>query len=139
MICVIPFSCYRGTITMNRLILTSALCVAVLSGCATTQNLVSKVSGGSETPLAQVLSERSDLRKDLSTLEIRQYFNSVESPTVAEVKLTETGLMDDSVKSIRTVYRFKKVDNDWARVDTQKEYQCLRGKNTKSFQKAKCP
>ncbi|RKG39832.1 hypothetical protein [Acinetobacter rongchengensis] len=123
---------------MNRLILTSALCVAVLSGCATTQNLVNKVGGGSGTPLAQVLDERSDLRKDLSTLEIRQYFNSVESPTVAEVKLTETGLMDDSVKSIRTVYRFKKVDGDWKRVDTEKEYQCLRGKNTKAFQKAMC-
>ncbi|AYO55786.1 hypothetical protein [Acinetobacter wuhouensis] len=122
---------------MNRLVVISALCLGVLSGCATTQNLVSKVSGGS-TPLDQVLNERSDLRKNLATVELRQYFNKVENPTVAEVKLTETGLMDDSVRSIRTVYSFKNIDGQWKRVDTQKEYQCYRGKNTKTFQKAKC-
>lgn len=122
---------------MNRLVVISAMCLGVLSGCATTQNLVSKVSGGS-TPLDQVLNERSDLRKNLATVELRQYFNKVENPTVAEVKLTETGLMDDSVRSIRTVYSFKNIDGQWKRVDTQKEYQCYRGKNTKIFQKAKC-
>ena len=122
---------------MNRLVVISAMCLGVLSGCATTQNLVSKVSGGS-TPLDQVLNERSDLRKNLATVELRQYFNKVENPTVAEVKLTETGLMDDSVRSIRTVYSFKNIDGQWKRVDTQKEYQCYRGKNTKTFQKAKC-
>ena len=122
---------------MNRLVVISALCLGVLSGCATTQNLVSKVSGGS-TPLDQVLNERSDLRKNLATVELRQYFNKVENPTVAEVNLTETGLMDDSVRSIRTVYSFKNVDGQWKRVDVQKEYQCMRGKNTKNFQKAKC-
>ncbi len=95
--------------------------------------------GGSETPLSQVLNERPDLRKDLATVELRQYFNSVESPTVAEVKLTETGLMDDSVRSIRSVYSFKNIDGQWKRIDMQKEYQCYRGKNTKTFQKAKCP
>lgn len=95
--------------------------------------------GGSETPLSQVLNERPDLRKDLATVELRQYFNSVESLTVAEVKLTETGLMDDSVRSIRSVYSFKNIDGQWKRIDMQKEYQCYRGKNTKTFQKAKCP
>ena len=80
---------------MSRLVSISVMCIAMLSGCATTQTIVSKVTG-SETPLSQVLNERPDLRKDLATVELRQYFNSVESPTVAEVKLTETGLMDDS-------------------------------------------
>lgn len=79
------------------------------------------------------------MRKELATVEIRQYFNSIESPTAAEVKVTETGLMDDSVRSIRTVYRFKRMDGDWERTSTQKEYQCQRGKNTKTFQTAKCP
>jgi hypothetical protein len=46
--------------------------------------------------LAQVLKERPDLRNELATVEIRQYFNTVESPTAAEVKVTETGLLDDS-------------------------------------------
>ena len=123
---------------MFRVLATCVLCVGILSGCATTQKIVHKV-GNSETPLAQVLKERSDLRKELSTVEIRQYFNRVESPTAAEVKVTETGLMDDSVKSIRTVYRFKNVEGDWARTSTQKEFQCARGKNTKTFQTANFP
>ena len=124
---------------MNKLICLSLLSTLVFTGCATTQKLVSQVSGGSDTPIAQVLNERSDLRKNLSTVELRQYFNQVENPTVAEVKLTETGLMDDSVKSIRSIYRFKNVDGQWQRIDKTQEYQCLRGKNTKTFQAAKCP
>lgn len=122
---------------MLRLLSISTLCMGLITGCATTKNLVGKV-GHSETPIAQVLKERPDLRKDLATIEIRQYFNRVESPTVAQVKLTETGLMDDSIRSIRTMYSFKNVDGDWQRVDMQKEYQCMRGKNTKTFQAAKC-
>lgn len=122
---------------MFRIIAAAAVCAGILSGCATTQKIANKV-GRSETPLAQVLHERPDLRKDLATVEIRQYFNSVESPTAAEVKVTETGLMDDSVRSIRTVYRFKQVDGDWERTSTQQEFMCQRGKNTKTFQTAKC-
>lgn len=123
---------------MKHIWIISALCLSAFSGCATTKNLVNKVGGGnSDTPLAQVLNERSDLKRNLSTVELRQYFNRVENPTVAEVKLTETNLLDDSVRSIRTVYSFKNVDGHWQHVDTQKEYQCMRG-NTKSFQKAKC-
>ena len=68
---------------MLRLILASAVCVGLLSGCATTKELVNKV-GSSDTPLAQVLKERPDLRNELATVEIRQSFNTVESPTVAE-------------------------------------------------------
>ena len=124
---------------MNKLICLPLLSTLVFTGCATTQKLVSQVSGGSDTPIAQVLNERSDLRKNLSTVELRQYFNQVENPTAAEVKLTETGLMDDSVKSIRSIYRFKNVDGQWQRIDKTQEYQCLRGKNTKTFQTAKCP
>ena len=121
---------------MFRLVAVSAMCLGFLAGCATTNNLVSKVSG-TETPLAQVLKERSDLRKNLSTVEIRQYFNHVENPTVAEVKVTETGLMDDSVRSVRTVYSFKNVNNEWKLLNTQAEYQCHRGAN-KGFQTNKC-
>lgn len=122
---------------MLRLCSISLITLGLLSGCATTQNLVNKFSGA-ETPLAQVLSQRSDLRKNLSTVEIRQYFNQVESPTVAEVKVTETGLMDDSVRSIRTLYSFKNVKENWTLVNTKKEYQCARGSN-KGFQSGKCP
>lgn len=135
MINVMPF--FMGEFFMFRLVAASAICLGMLSGCATTQNLVNKVSG-SETPLAQVLKERPDLRKDLATVEIRQFFNSVESPTVGQVKVTETNLLDDSVRSIRTIYSFKNVNENWKLVATEKSYQCSRGKNTQSFQKTKC-
>ena len=123
---------------MKHLSIMSIICLATLSGCTTTQNIISKVSKG-ETPLVQVLNERPDLRKNTATIELRQYFNSVENPTVAEVKLTETGLMDDSVKSIRTIYSFKNVDGQWKKIDAQKTYQCYRGPDNQSFQKSLCP
>ncbi len=123
---------------MFRFAAMAGLAIAV-TGCATTQNIVSKVTPSAETPLAQVLKERPDLRKQLATVELRQFFNNVESPTAAQVKVTEAGLMDDSVRSIRTIYSFKLVDGDWEKVKTEKSYQCLRGKNTKTFQKAVCP
>lgn len=123
---------------MFRFAAMAGLAIAV-TGCATTQDIVSKVTPSAETPLAQVLKERPDLRKQLATVELRQFFNNVESPTAAQVKVTETGLMDDSVRSIRTIYSFKLVNGDWEKVKTEKSYQCLRGKNTKTFQKAVCP
>ena len=128
------YQCMRGK---NTKTFQTAVCLGLLAGCATTQNLVNKVSS-SDTPLAQVLKQRPDLVKELSTVEIRQFFNSVESPTAAQVKVTETGLMDDSVRSIRTIYSFKHVNNDWKLVETEKSYQCMRGKNTKTFQTAVC-
>lgn len=126
-----------GEFVMLRLVSVSALCLGLLAGCATTKNLVDKVSSP-DTPLATVLKERPDLVKELSTVEIRQFFNSVEAPTAAQVKVTETGLMDDSIRSVRTIYSFKHVDNDWKLIETEKSYQCMRGKNTKNFQTEKC-
>lgn len=122
---------------MLRFLLASACTVGLLSGCATTKELVNKVSSP-DTPLAQVLKERPDLRQDLATVEIRQYFNRLESPTAAEVKVTETGLKDDSLTSMRTVYDFKWMDGKWEKTAKKTTYQCARGKNTKSFQAAKC-
>lgn len=121
---------------MLRVACLALITVGVLSGCATTQDLVNRV-GGSTTPLDQVLKLNPELRKDLVTVEIRQYFNRVEAPTVAEVKVTETGLKDDSIRSMRTIYSFKNISNDWTLVNTKKEYQCARGAN-RNFQTAKC-
>ncbi len=126
---------------MLRLLSTSIICLGLMTtGCATTKKLASKVNlGSSDMPLQQVLKARPDLRKNSATVEIRQFFNSVESPTAAQVKVTETGLKDDSVRSIRTTYSFKNVDGDWKKTGTQTEYQCQRSKNSKAFQTAKCP
>lgn len=112
---------------------------AMTSGCTTTQKVIAKVQSSSDTPLDQVLKMRPDLREEPATVEIRQFFNRVESPTVGQVKVTETGLMDDSVRSIQTIYHFRKEEKNWKMHNTEKLYQCVRGSNTKTFQKAVCP
>lgn len=125
---------------MLRLLSASVICIGLLSGCASTEKLMSKVNiGSSESPLQQVLKDHPDLKKASSNVDIRQVFNQVESPTAAQVIVTQTGLMDDSVRAVRTVYAFKNIKEDWKLQDTQKTYQCARGKSTKSFQTALCP
>ncbi|MFW2045294.1 MULTISPECIES: hypothetical protein [Acinetobacter] len=125
---------------MLRLLAVTILGLGVMtSGCTTTQKVIAKVQSSSDTPLDQVLKMRPDLREELATVEIRQFFNRVESPTVGQVKVTETGLMDDSVRSIQTIYHFRKEDKNWKMHNTEKLYQCVRGSNTKTFQKAACP
>ncbi|MGN9712222.1 hypothetical protein ACG9WQ_002290 [Acinetobacter variabilis] len=125
---------------MLRLLAVTILGLGVMtSGCTTTQKVIAKVQSSSDTPLDQVLKMRPDLREELATVEIRQFFNRVESPTVGQVKVTETGLMDDSVRSIQTIYHFRKEEKNWKMHNTEKFYQCARGANTKTFQKAVCP
>ncbi|AUX88476.1 hypothetical protein KTG68_05615 [Acinetobacter variabilis] len=125
---------------MLRLLAVTILGLGVMtSGCTTTQKVIAKVQSSSDTPLDQVLKMRPDLREELATVEIRQFFNRVESPTVGQVKVTETGLMDDSVRSIQTIYHFRKEEKNWKMHNTEKLYQCVRGSNTKTFQKAVCP
>ena len=125
---------------MLRLLAVTILGLGVMtSGCTTTQKVIAKVQSSSDTPLDQVLKMRPDLREELATVEIRQFFNRVESPTVGQVKVTETGLMDDSVRSIQTIYHFRKEEKNWKMHNTEKLYQCARGSNTKTFQKAACP
>jgi hypothetical protein len=123
-----------------RLSSLAILAVTVLAtGCATTQNVISQIHpSSSNTPLEQVLKERSDLVHELATVEIRQYFNTVESPTLAEVKVTQTGLMDDSIAAKRTIYNFKLDGGKWVQVNKTNDHRCLRGKNTKDFQKENC-
>jgi len=105
----------EGEHAMLRVFILSSLLLGVMSGCATTSKLMNFKS---DTPIQQVLEER---------------------PTAAQVKVTETGLKDDSVRSVRTIYSFKHIENNWKLVNTQRSYQCMRGKNTKSFQAAQCP
>lgn len=125
---------------MLRLLAVTILGLGVMtSGCTTTQKVIAKVQSSSDTPLDQVLKMRPDLREELATVEIRQFFNRVESPTVGQVKVTETGLMDDSVRSIQTIYHFRKEEKNWKMHNTEKLYQCVRGSNTKTVQKAVCP
>lgn len=125
---------------MLRIILFAILTlgVAVTGGCATTQDAIFKLHSP-DTPLEQVLRLRPELREDIATVELRQFFNNAESPTAGQVKVTETGLQDDSVKSIQTIYHFKLDGRQWELVNTQKSYQCARSSDPKKFQQEPCP
>lgn len=123
---------------MMKIIATLGMVSLVMTGCATTKNVISKVHGN-DTPLEQALKLHPELRKELATVELRQYFNRVESPTAAEVKITQTGLMDDSIAAERFIYSFKLNGSKWEQVNKKTEYKCARGKNTKTFQTDLCP
>lgn len=130
----------KGLNNMFRILAVATLAFGILgSGCATAQQVIAKVQSSSDTPLEQVLQLRPDLRKELATVELRQFFDKIESPTIGQVKVTETGLMDDSVRSVQTIYYFKREDNSWMLQNAEKLYRCARGSNTKAFQKAVCP
>lgn len=61
---------------MLRIILlaTLTLGVAVTGGCATTQDTIFKLQSP-DTPLEQVLKLRPELRENIATVELRQFFN----------------------------------------------------------------
>ncbi|WP_347474149.1 hypothetical protein ABEF90_01995 [Acinetobacter thermotolerans] len=123
---------------MLRIILFALTLGVAVSGCATTENIIAKVHTP-DTPLEQVLKLRPELRNEMATVELRQFFNNPESPTAGQVKVTETGLKDDSIKAIQTIYHFKLDGRQWELVNTQKMYQCLRGGDQKKFQQEPCP
>ena len=127
---------------MLKQLLILSMSLGLLAGCTTTKNLMSGMSGSKtsgKTPLQQVLVAQPNLKSELTNTEIRQVFNTVEAPNVAQVTVLQSGLLDDSVNAIRTTYRFKLSQNDvWQQVDKVTEYKCVRGKNTKNFQKQYC-
>ena len=125
---------------MVRFLALSALAVGLLaSGCATTKNVISAVTPGPSTPIDQVLKIRPEIRNNLVTVEIRQFFDNAELPTAGQVKVTEAGLLDDSVKAVQTIYHFKLIGRDWKLLTTENMYQCVRGVDPKKFQKEPCP
>ena len=125
---------------MIRMCLVAAVCLAAFSGCATTEKLASKVSlGGSNTPMQLMLKAQPDLVKNQNSLSIRQVFNRVEAPTVAQITVLQTGLMDDSVAAIRNEYVFKREDaGKWQLQSREQSYKCMRGKNIINFQIESC-
>lgn len=108
-----------------------------LAACSTTQNFVAKINSP-ETPLQWLFKAQPELKSQLHNIEIRQVFNRVEAPTVAQVVVLQTGLADDSIAAVRSTYRFKLNAQQWQQVDQLKEYKCVRGKNITAFQKQLC-
>lgn len=89
-------------------------------------------------PLAQILQLHPDLLNDVQQSSIEQVFNHNENPTAAQVTVIQSGLMDDSVAAIRTIYQFKKNENQWFVVKAAKSYQCARHSQTNQFQTVLC-
>lgn len=123
---------------MLRLLAVSGLCLGLMTGCATTTNLISFKKEG-ETPMQQVLKAQPEISKEHQNTSIQQVFNRMESPTASKITVIQTGLMDDSVAAVKTEYLFKLNDEKWQLQNKQQSYQCMRGKNTKGFQTALCP
>lgn len=92
-----------------------------------------------QTPLQQLHRLQPDLSTELNQVSIQQVFNRVESPTAAQVTVIQSGLMDDSIDAIRTVYQFKREDTGhWALKQTETSYKCQRGNNKKLFETKPC-
>lgn len=138
---------------MRRIMMWTSLFFAInLVGCSTVQSLYKKNQAPELkpagmliaesvvlSPLAQVLKRDAIHLAEPHNISIQQVFNRVESPTAAQVTVIQSGLMDDSVSAIRTLYQFKQQDQRWSLSNTEKSYQCLRGKNKQSFQTQLCP
>lgn len=93
-----------------------------------------------QTPLQQIYVLQPDLAVELNQVSIQQVFNRVESPTAAQVTVIQSGLMDDSIDAIRTVYQFKRQDTGhWSLQQTQTSYKCQRDTDkTKPFKTQPC-
>ena len=64
--------------------------MAMMTGCATTEKLMTKM-GSEKAPLAYVLDAQPELHKEQQNISIRQVFNRVEAPTVAQITVLQTG------------------------------------------------
>lgn len=110
----------------------------LMTGCATTEKLMTKM-GNEKAPLAYVLDAQPELHKEQQNISIRQVFNRVEAPNVAQITVLQTGLMDDSVAAIRNEYVFKREDaGKWQLQSREQSYKCTRGKNIINFQTELC-
>ncbi|WP_119690035.1 hypothetical protein [Acinetobacter soli] len=123
---------------MLRLAVISGLCVGLMTGCATTSKLMPFKDKAGQTPMQQVLHAQPEIAKDYQNTSIEQVFNRAESPTVSRITVIQTGLLDDSVRAMRTEYMFKRLDNAWQLQNKQLSYQCARAKSHRGFQTAKC-
>ncbi|TCM70943.1 hypothetical protein EC844_101217 [Acinetobacter calcoaceticus] len=137
---------------MQLRLLSTLLLAASLTACGTVQSLykkqpaadvvpATKIEQAASTlsPLQQIFKLQPDLSQALNSVSIQQVFNQVESPTAAQITVVQSGLMDDSVSAIRTIYQFKQQNDQWSLAKTDKSYQCARGSNSKAFQTKLCP
>lgn len=123
---------------MMRVLGCVAVMVIMMTGCATTEKLMTKM-GSEKAPLAYVFDAQPELQKEQQNISIHQVFNRVEATNVVQITVLQTGLMDDSVAAIRNEYLFKRDDGSkWQLQSREQSYKCMRGKNIINFQTELC-
>lgn len=91
------------------------------------------------TPLQAVISGNPFMdESELSTITLSQEINRNESPNLVKITLIQSGLLDDSIESIKTIYYLSNAENGWFITDETRFQKCRRGNNTIDFTRKNC-
>ncbi|MFV9998293.1 MAG: hypothetical protein AB8W37_12200 [Arsenophonus endosymbiont of Dermacentor nuttalli] len=124
---------------MNRLKLMIALssCLLLAACDKKTETTISD-NENKPIPLAIKMMGNS-FQPDVSNVVITQRTNRIESPDSVEVSIEESGLLDDSVEAIKTIFTFILKDDKWMLEKTQDVLiKCYEGREHKDFSPETC-
>lgn len=125
------------TLRLSMIILFSAMTSISTMTFAETPKTAEKETFA--TPLQAVIAGNSFIDEEaLSTITLSQETNRNESPDLVKITLIQSGLLDDSVESIKTVYYLSKAENGWFITDKTRFQKCRRGNNTIDFTRRNC-
>ncbi|HGJ5883727.1 hypothetical protein [Arsenophonus sp.] len=124
---------------MNRLKLTIALSSCLLlAACDKQTKTTMSDNENKPIPLAIKMMGNS-FQPDVSNVVITQRTNRVESPDSVEVSIVESGLLDDSVEAIKTIFTFILKDDKWILEKPQDVLiKCYEGRGHKNFSPETC-
>ncbi|PAV01258.1 hypothetical protein CBG25_17715 [Arsenophonus sp. ENCA] len=124
---------------MNRLKLTIALSSCLLlAACDKQTETTMSDNENKPIPLAIKMMGNS-FQADVSNVVITQRTNRVESPDSVEVSIVESGLLDDSVEAIKTIFTFILKDDKWILEKPQDVLiKCYEGRGHKDFSPETC-
>lgn len=124
---------------MNRLKLTIALSSCLLlAACDKQTETTMSDNENKPIPLAIKMMGNS-FQPDVSNVVITQRTNRIESPDSVEVSIVESGLLDDSVEAIKTIFTFILKDDKWILEKPQDVLiKCYEGRGNKDFSPETC-
>ncbi|MDR5617564.1 hypothetical protein [Arsenophonus sp.] len=124
---------------MNRLKLTIALSSCLLlAACDKQTETTMSDNENKPIPLAIKMMGNS-FQPDVSNVVITQRTNRVESPDSVEVSIVESGLLDDSVEAIKTIFTFILKDDKWILEKPQDVLiKCYESRGHKDFSPETC-
>ncbi|MDR5610230.1 MULTISPECIES: hypothetical protein [unclassified Arsenophonus] len=124
---------------MNRLKLTIALSSCLLlAACDKQTEITMSDNENKPIPLA-IKMMGNNFQPDVSNVVITQRTNRVESPDSVEVSIVESGLLDDSVEAIKTIFTFILKDDKWILEKPQDVLiKCYEGRGHKDFSPETC-